>query len=79
MKRVIFTSIILVLILALHVPALTEEYIHPTGGYGFTVPEGWYAVDGNNVEYILVKIVENNDVSDLIRSNLELLKNSPIV
>ncbi|MCL2545457.1 MAG: hypothetical protein FWE77_06000, partial [Clostridia bacterium] len=52
-KRILSATLVLALALALCTTASAEVYTHPEAGFGFTVPEGWIAIDGQNAAAIL--------------------------
>lgn len=52
MKRIRLFSLALIMALVMNMAtgaALTEAYTHPSGIFGFTVPEGWIVVDSENL------------------------------
>jgi len=70
MKRLLSALLTLILIPAVCVTALAEQYTHPVAGYGFAVPEGWFAVDSDSVEEIIARSSMNVELSDSIRSTI---------
>ena len=79
MKRPLSALAALFLTLVLCLTALAEAYTHPTAGYGFTIPAGWFAVDGDNAESLLTRLSHDATMSEMIRTQMEQLKNMPIV
>jgi len=79
MKRTVCAMLTLVLALALCATAIAEVYTHPEAGYGFTIPEGWLAIDGENAQAVLDVNAQGADFSDMIAATLEQVKGMPIV
>ena len=61
--RLLCGALAMVLIMLGLTTAFAETYIHPRGGYSFTVPEGWLAVDAYNVAALAA---ENDLTTDFI-------------
>ena len=79
MKRLLSALLTLILISALCVSALAEQYTHPVAGYCFTLPEGWFAVDSDNAEDIIARSSGNAELSDSIRSGIAQAGSMPVV
>jgi len=78
MKRTLSVMLTLALILSLCAAASAEVYTHPEAGYGFTVPEGWMAIDGENAANALEKNKAAADFSDALLAQLDQLTGVPI-
>lgn len=79
MKRILSTLLTFVFLLALCAAASAEVYTQPVAGYGFTVPEGWMAIDGEDVLSILAENQESADFSEMVTAALDQVKGMPVV
>lgn len=79
MKRTLSAMLALIFVLALCAAASAEVYTHPVAGYGFTVPEGWMAIDGEKATSILESGKAHADLSEEALAQLTQVADMPIV
>lgn len=79
MKRIPSAMLVLILILILCTTANAEVYTHPIAGYDLTVPEGWLAIDYENVLAVIDAAKESTDFSNMVIAALDQLRGMPVV